>query len=333
MIAARATSVLSRAVFAQGGSLLPARPAGALRCEAIELCSFIKDMRWVAGAWGSLVWVLGLSCGPGLSMSTRRLHVPNSTPERALTMPAVMLLPASLSCTLSASTSHSRSLVSRPAAGAYSQTTTSDSPAPGTASSNGTAAGGAKPKDDVSGPMLEPSVVNTSSVGAHATCSCSGHHAMAGGGAMGWANSGCQRMCAAQQGLGRRACTMHISRKTPSLTFNHRSPEQVRTLAALAAFAAAAGSTAFLPARLTAFMHITAYGIWLGTNIWWVGITTTWRPLHGGQGRQALDTPCHQENAAHPAPLILKAIMQRCHDANCQCQPCLATAGTPSSWA
>ncbi|KAJ9529501.1 hypothetical protein QJQ45_013853 [Haematococcus lacustris] len=50
----------------------------------------------------------------------------------------------------------------------------------------------------------------------------------------------------------------------------------VRATATLAAVTAAAGSSALLPGRLAAFMHVAAFGLWLGSNIWntfFVGLT------------------------------------------------------------
>lgn len=50
----------------------------------------------------------------------------------------------------------------------------------------------------------------------------------------------------------------------------------VRALVSAAAVAAAAGSSAFLPSKAAAFIHVAAFGIWLGTIMWntfFVGLT------------------------------------------------------------
>ena len=41
---------------------------------------------------------------------------------------------------------------------------------------------------------------------------------------------------------------------------------QVRAAVTLAAVSAAAGSTAFMPAKVAAFIHVSTYGIWLGEH-------------------------------------------------------------------
>ncbi|KAF5837336.1 hypothetical protein DUNSADRAFT_4495 [Dunaliella salina] len=49
-----------------------------------------------------------------------------------------------------------------------------------------------------------------------------------------------------------------------------------KALVPLAATAAAVGSTAFIPGKLVAFLHVTSFALWLGSNIWntfFVGLT------------------------------------------------------------
>ncbi len=44
----------------------------------------------------------------------------------------------------------------------------------------------------------------------------------------------------------------------------------------MAVVCAVAGSTAVLPKNVTAFAHVAAFGVWLGTNVWnsyFVGLT------------------------------------------------------------
>ena len=51
---------------------------------------------------------------------------------------------------------------------------------------------------------------------------------------------------------------------------------QVRAAATVAAVSVVSGSTFFMPAKVAAFIHVSSFGIWLGTLIWntfFVGLT------------------------------------------------------------
>ncbi|KAG1679519.1 hypothetical protein FOA52_011120 [Chlamydomonas sp. UWO 241] len=165
-------------------------------------------------------------------------------------------------------------------------------------------------KGDVDGPMLEPSVVNTTWVGNHAsvcTVGCAAAPppcpspapcvwlAIVGGGAA--AQRPCPVTCedpsqhggshpdaaAAQRPcpLNHHHCSVMVvlcgAAVPPSFTrLRIAASEGVRTLAVIVVTAATAVSTAFLPSAAGAFVHVVAFGLWIGTivfNTFFVGLT------------------------------------------------------------
>ena len=66
-------------------------------------------------------------------------------------------------------------------------------------------------------------------------------------------------------GILESSATARYRRRHPAWRLTPSFP-QVRATVTLAAVSAAAGSTAFMPAKVAAFIHVSTFGIWLGEH-------------------------------------------------------------------